>query len=382
MNDQENKNDPRFEWESEDNFDPNRANTPRQQLFGFINKHQRKIERILWIYIIASVGIMVYAWARFDNTENTKGLIFFAFLFIAAFLNTVLVKLWYWILSNKLGILREIKLLRLETQSNNPAPAEETTVDIFQMKRGGCLSRTERVYWWAGIFAVVIVVQLWVGSCPIGFQPDCISKSYTKLSANQATIYNELTKPHYGPLPLTSLDNSSSLATTGPQATWLDPASPAASEPPVVNQLILDDRGVSIPYTLEAKLREPGGPKYQYFFHVPLNKPIWPGEKWTLRSMLEMKENPFFLFREGDIWNYRIGANYGAFLTEFQTTVVLPPGAELVSVEPKPAKQYTFSSECDGVDAKTIVIEFKERRRNGGQFDGVIKYRLPEKPKP
>ena len=382
MNDHENSHNPRFEWEGEDHFDPDRANMPRQQLFGLINRHQRKIERMLWIYIIASVGIMVYAWIRFDNTEDNKKLIFFAFLFMAAFLNTVLIKLWYWILSNKLGILREIKLLRLETQSATLASPEESPLDIFQMKRGGCLSRTERVWWWAGIITVIILVTLWLGRFPVGFQPDCISKSFTTLSASQATIYGDLTQLHYGPLPLTSLESTSSLATTGPQATWLDPAAPAAAEPPVVNQRILDDRGESLPYIIEGKLREPGGPKYQYFFYVPLTKPIWPGEKWTLHRMLEMKENPLFLFREGNVWNYRIGANYGARLTEFQETVVLPPGAELISVDPKPAKRYTLPQGCDGVNATTTVIEFKERRWHGGQFNGLIKYRFPPKPAP
>ena len=375
MTDQENKNDPRFKWESDDHFDPNRANTPRQQLFHVFSKKQRLIERVLWIYDIASITTAFFAWYRFTDTENIKWL----FLFMVALLLCVLTKVAHLIIVNRLSILREIKILRLETENNNPTPPEEVSTDFLLPKKGRILSLKEQYCWWSGLAIALVVMQLWV--TPV-FHPVCISKSYTKLSANQATVYIELTKRNDGPLPMTSLDNSSSLATTGPQATWADPTSPAASEPPVVNQRILDDQGTSIPYTLEAIPREPGGPKYQYLFHIPLTKPIWPGDKWTFRSLLEIKENPLFLFREGDVWNYRIGSNYGSSLTEFQTTVTLPPGAELVSVEPKPAKQYTLYKACDGVEADTIVIEYKERRRHGDQFDGLIKYRLPETSKP
>ena len=44
----------------------------------------------------------------------------------------------------------------------------------------------------------------------------------------------------------------------------------------------------------------------------------------------------------------------------------------MVSVEPKPAKQYRLPYKNNSIDTKTTLIEFKERDKNGGQFAGDI----------
>jgi hypothetical protein len=240
------------------------------------------------------------------------------------------------------------------------------------------LSKRER---WACISILIVgcvAISVYFGPAS---HPDTVTRSYTELSDNKATITTEITARNNGALPMTCINDSTSLPVTSPSATWTDPASPAAAIPPVSTLRFLDDRGNALPFTVTARPRDVGPYKYQYYFNVPLPGTVWPGEKWTSRCVAEESENPLFLFREGDVWNYRIGCTEGWRLSKYKSVVKLPPDAHLVSVEPKPKRQHTLCTEQDGKTVQITMIEFDEFRRGGRQFDATIKYRLagPEK---
>lgn len=366
------------EGSNESAFDPARTGNAGEAIAEAFAKAQRWIERITLISVDVCFWLGLWAWFKFDNRDDTKSLIFYGTVLLVAALITVLVRMWYWIFSNKLGILKELKMLRLDLMARGSetrhTTASGTGTVTAPIRVRSSITWTEHVLWFLLSTGVIVVIAFSAGSFS---SPDTVMRTYTQLQEHGAVTSSELTSHNMGPSPVTSIPDSCSVPTTGPLATWVDPASPAAREPAVVTMGFRDEHGTPLPYIIDAKAQAPGAPcKYQYLFRISMPKPIWPGEKWTLRSEGKMKEDPVFLFREGDVWNYRIGCQYGGGLSEYHTFVTLPKGAEIVSVEPKPRRE---CQTYDGADGSTrTVLEFKERRRDGGNFSGLIKYRLPQ----
>ena len=77
----------------------------------------KKVYRYSWLYLIICVAVDSVAGACFGvsaSLGSTWGMIASAVIFLGAGQSMVTIKLWYWIMNNKLNVLREMKQLQLQ----------------------------------------------------------------------------------------------------------------------------------------------------------------------------------------------------------------------------------------------------------------------------
>lgn len=120
---------------------------------------------------------------------------------------------------------------------------------------------------------------------------------------------------------------------------------------------VLDKTGNALPFDV---VRE----DTHYRYTARLQSPILPGEEFIGKIVVP---SPMAAKLEGDIWVYRKTQVPGPE-TRFTETVLLPEGAELVSVNPKPSRQI--------VERGSITLVFEMLVPKGGAYKSEIRYRL------
>jgi len=73
-----------------------------------------KVKVVFWIFLVVSAAMMAGGMLFLNIEKGTKGMIFAAVIALIGYNSTVLMKLWYWVVSTKLNILKEIKQLQLQ----------------------------------------------------------------------------------------------------------------------------------------------------------------------------------------------------------------------------------------------------------------------------
>ena len=73
----------------------------------------KKYAIMTWCFLFFSVIIAVGCFVAFDIVTTTKYQLLFMTLFSVAIMQTVLMKLWYWLMWNRYSVVREIKRLEL-----------------------------------------------------------------------------------------------------------------------------------------------------------------------------------------------------------------------------------------------------------------------------
>ncbi len=86
----------------------------------------RKAKIVFWIYFLASIGMMIGGYIGLRFATDTKGMLCWVLFFMIGFNSTILMKLWYWAVDNKLSVLKEIKQLQLQVteDAGKKPPAE------------------------------------------------------------------------------------------------------------------------------------------------------------------------------------------------------------------------------------------------------------------
>jgi hypothetical protein len=72
------------------------------------------------------------------------------------------------------------------------------------------------------------------------------------------------------------------------------------------------------------------------------------------------------------VWIFTGEYNLGEGINQIHSTVTFPPGAEIVSVEPKPTRQFKAGA--------APVVEFEARLGRNERWRYTIQYRLPPGP--
>jgi hypothetical protein len=261
------------------------------------------------------------------------------------FESTILLKLWYWVASNRLSTQRELRLLRFDLAAGHGSP--RGVEDLSQLEsplRPAGLSRWERVAWMAAIVILALgiasggdlrVLRL-LGSGGPPFQ-DVITLQADG-NGEQATCW-------------TVRNNSLAVMREIP---WLYDGGSiektefvSASESPY-----RDAKGRTLAFR-----REPAGLNHRNV--IQLIDPV-PGTRdvqifWTTKAQA---------IREGDVWIYKLGPG-----NSFNTTVELPTGAQIVSVEPPENSR--------GVRGDRTTLEFEVSTSPDKLVSYQIKYRLP-----
>jgi len=109
-------------------FDAQKAQTLRKETIQMYDKNLKKYRRLTWVCLIAfaiigvaTIEIMV-VWG-----SNLRVLIIGGIVLLGVGQLEVLMKLWYWIMNNKLNVLKEIKQLQLQIAelTNQPPTSED-----------------------------------------------------------------------------------------------------------------------------------------------------------------------------------------------------------------------------------------------------------------
>ena len=98
-------------------FDAEKAKTIRKETVQMFEDKLKKVYRYakLWLIICIAVNTIAGFWFGFSaNRDIGWGMIASAVMFLVAGQCMVTIKLWYWIMNNKLNVLREIKQLQLQ----------------------------------------------------------------------------------------------------------------------------------------------------------------------------------------------------------------------------------------------------------------------------
>jgi len=336
-------------------FDPDRAARVRSRAQDAFLAKYRKIERITWAYLL---GCMLVAWwcvRRFLAADDVRSWIVWAVIFVIAFEATILMKLWYWVVNAKLGVLREVKLLRMDLAlhegSSLSGEAFEQLACADSPVRGPGLARWERYAWTSALIAVGILVGVEVGSS--------VDRHYRALGS--MTSESEITlradgraqvQTTYDLVNTTSRRIKSMTVYSGgtiAETQWI----PAEESP------WTDGQGRRLTVRREP---DPRGPNIGDV--IQLLDPVPPGQHYTLHHVNETSAQ-----RREDVWVFNQDRSWGYRRNNYRETLILPKGAQVVSVDPEPASREIRNGEP--------VLHFEGERGAGAKWVFTVEYRLP-----
>jgi len=96
-------------------FDADKSKKLRKELIQmWCDKNLRRAKLVFWIFFLLCLGMMAGGYIGLRSAGNTKEMLSWVIFFMIGFNSTILMKLWYWVVSTKLNILKEIKQLQLQ----------------------------------------------------------------------------------------------------------------------------------------------------------------------------------------------------------------------------------------------------------------------------
>ncbi len=231
-------------------------------------------------------------------------------------------------------------------ESPGAADRDALVGDWGVSRRAGALPRWERNAWVVGIVVLVLLLVEYltpaVYRAVVGYErvPSLAHEGYVTLAADgSGSSVTKTTQLNRGVTPITSFPFE---VPTGSTIRWLD------------------DQGRELPSTV---VTEAGRSRYT----VRLVDPVMPGERFAYKRV---SESAALATREGDLWTCRADWSFGPQSYAYTETVVLPRGAEVVSVTPEPETRFTW-------DEKPVV-RFDARLKASEHFAYEIQYRLPQ----
>ena len=324
-------------------FDAEKAKRLGSDVGGWFDARLKRAARRLWLFAMVGVVVFEFAYFGFWFSFGTKSLIGFATLLVAVILIAGIWAIEHSITNTKISLLKEMKLMRLERLG---LPGDDITSTARKSAVTGtsawsALSSRENVAWLLALIlaaAASAAVAFWLWF-PGGTLTD--ESQVTLLADGSGSEVSKTSYPYLGWFPMTS---SSIWTGMGPYTItrWID------------------SQGRELPMTVSTI-----GANRRYT--VELAEPVMPGEQ--VRQTLVI-ENPKMARQEGGLWTYRGDPMYGHRKNLYLVTIQVPKGAEIVSVDPKPAQQLVR----DGLP----TVRFQAIRDRNQKFEHTIQYRLPK----
>ncbi len=323
-------------------FDAEKAKETKQAALGAFETKLRKVERYVFFYLCLCSWLIVFTMFNFMQSSSTKALFLYGLLLLVFFETTILIKLWYWVMNNKISVLKAVKQLELGHSTTDDVPQNDKTLQ--GPLRG--MSRPERAGW---------LVALVCGCALIGAVKDLEVK---------------------GADDPWSMNQGGSLTSDGCVTLAADGSSSAVTEMSFLCQGTLACRGFNFhaPEGTDVQFTDRHGRELSLTtspanghirYDVRLPRPIMPGRRF---SYTRSQECPKSATEEGGVWTYSTDISHGYDTNEFSQTVVLPPGAEIVSVSPWPVAKFTLSDKT--------AVRFEATRGRNEPFAYTIQYRL------
>ncbi len=104
--------------ENESGFDISMDESTRKEMAQMIShkfeSDMSKVKIVFWIFLVVSAAMMVGGLIFLTHEKGTRGMLFAAVIALIGYNSTILMKLWYWVVSTKLDILKELKQLQLQ----------------------------------------------------------------------------------------------------------------------------------------------------------------------------------------------------------------------------------------------------------------------------
>lgn len=324
-------------------FDPDKAKEMQQKAVGTFEAKMRKAERCLWIYMCLCAWLAVFALFQFFHATTTKEMLFNALMFLIFIEGAILIRLWYFITNNKISMLKEIKQLQLGRLSADDADAPPWAKKLQGPLRG--LSGRERAAWWIVLACGLVLVGV-VKASDTYWSPGCgaslTSEGCVTLAADGGGLaVTEISFVYQG------IETTDSIDFSAPAGAVLH---------------FTDSHGHQLPFTTSP---ENGHVRY----NVDLIHPVWPGHRF---SYIRVQERPDYATQKGDVWTCSMHHSDSYGTNQFAETVVLPEGAQIVSVTPWPVATFTLQGKP--------TVRFQATRGRNEPFKYTIQYRLPAEP--
>jgi hypothetical protein len=339
-------------------FDPERASRLRAQALDTFQGQARKISRYLYVWLLICIAFACLIMLLFTASTDLKSCILYGVLFLVMIESTILIKLWYWVVNSKLAVLRQVKLLRIDLalQKGSTETLEELASLESPFRPMG-ISKWERRAWGAAVMGLALVMGAIIALSQgnLRFIASALSvndfRSTVTLNADgsaQEQIEWEMQNRSLAPLTEFPLHSGGSVA----QTTLL----PASDSP------YSDGLGRNL-----AARREPAGPNHRDV--IQFVEPVAPFARFTLKSSFPWHGRAT---REGEVWTVKQTLGPSSVRIRYVQTVRLPPGAEMVSVDPLPKEQQTQD--------ERVVLRLESQPIAGQQWTWTVKYRLGGKP--
>ncbi len=345
-------------------FDAEKAKRAAAEAGAWFDARLKWLTRLTWIRQLICTALFAAAIVGFGLASSTKVMIGCAVLGAIAIIVIGVIENQYRITNTKVGLLKEIKLLRLE---NLGRPTDHVVL------RARETSRTDTSFWltispWENTiwFLALILVPAALASGYFFSRgvPAPTIESYVTLAPNGAgTEVMNVSYRHSGFVPRSSFPFTTS--DVAASIRWVD------------------GQGRE----LRASATTSNGQRH---FTVHLVEPVMPGEQVRYT---QITETPASATKKEDLWTCRTDRAFGVekkghppsasqlvvgpLLQDirepkaaFRDTVQLPEGAEVVSVDPQSAGGGTW----DGTPARI----FGATRGRNEAFTCTIRYRLPK----
>jgi len=85
-----------------------------QMVFEKFELDMFKVKVVFWIFLAVSTAMMVGGMIFLTQEKGVRGMLFAAVIALIGYNSTILMKLWYWVVSTKLSILKELKQMQLQ----------------------------------------------------------------------------------------------------------------------------------------------------------------------------------------------------------------------------------------------------------------------------
>jgi hypothetical protein len=329
-------------------YDPEKAEELRKKMVGVFVATTRKVERYLWARSCLFAWLAVFAAAHFMHSSTTKALLFYGLLTLVFVVCMLHAKTWYLIATTKVGLLKAIH----QQESGAPVGASASTPREHrevQVPFVDGLPRWERCIWYAAIIGGGLLILAVKGIEVQGVEDpwdfgrggSLTAEGCLTLAADgSGTEVTEISLLHQGTLPRRGL---------------------TIDAPAAASTRYTDSYGNQLP---AQGAQEQGRVRYT----VGLSRPIMPGRRFGCTMI---QERPQWATEGEGTWTCSADKSYGWDTNEFFQAVVLPEGAEIVSVTPCPVANFLL--------AKKPVVRFHATRGHNEPFKYTVQYRLTGK---
>ena len=111
-------------------FDASKASELRKKAIGKFEAALKKIARTAMGYVLVLSPLAVFCAVRSLTAPDTQDMLLYAIVFVVALEKMLMVRLWYWVTNNKISVLKEVKLLRMEMHGAPPAGEYPGAFDV------------------------------------------------------------------------------------------------------------------------------------------------------------------------------------------------------------------------------------------------------------